>query len=138
MENQVIINDSKYEIESVGQSNDLTKAVSFFEQYYELCQEYERIKAAYDLVNLRLTKEFGKGFEEYGLKSISNQYQTITYIPPTEGRVETETFEELNIEKLKEDLDLLGLDLKDYMETKTKEKVIGKRKGYIRRTNGNC
>lgn len=96
----------------------------------EIKEEYEPRKVEYEDARYKLEKMFGKGFKEFGLKSVKSPYLNITYVPASEGTTKVEKV--LNEKKLAEDLESLGLSIDDYYIRS--EKKVGARKESIKVT----
>lgn len=131
MEQKVVIADQVYTIDTREENPEmfaqLAKAMTI---YYDLKERYEQVKEEYDLAHYRMEQMFGKGFEEVGLKKMSDNYLTITYIPETQGN--TKVVRQANTDKMLQIMQELGIDEDEYMETV--EKTTGKRKAYIKET----
>lgn len=129
MEQRVVIADTVYKIEAASEAPEqfaqLAKAMDI---YYDIREKYNTAKEEFELAHYRMEQMFGKGFEEVGLKKMGNKYMTVTYVPATEGN--TKTVKEINVEKLRNDLEELGLNIDDYMMVQTK--TTGKRKAFIK------
>lgn len=131
MEQKIVISDQVYTIDTREENPEMfAKLAKAMTIYYDLKEKYEQIKEEYDLAHYRMEQMFGKGFEEVGLKKMSDKYLTITYIPETQGT--TKISREPSKEKMIEIMNQLGIDEEEYMETV--EKTTGKRKAYIKET----
>lgn len=101
------------------------------ERFVDITEEYNIAKAKYEDARYKLEKMFSVSNQEFGLKSVKNPYIGITYVQAIEGK--TEIKKTINENKLKEDLEELGLSIEDYYIYE--KKITGKRKESIKVTN---
>lgn len=122
----IVMNDeTKYTISADGENQELnSQIIKAMEIFYGIEEEYNQIQAQYEEAKTKMELMFGKGFDEYGLKSIKSRYVNATYIPEGKPTVK----KKLNEKALDELFDELGVAKDDYyIETEVKG-----RKAYVR------